>query len=70
MYNYMRPMFCISLTPGILYVQRLFERVKGIRKFSFFFFSSQPHHFGSKVCSRKGRSGQVGIAKHKGLFLF
>ena len=33
----MRPMFCISLTPGILYVQRLFERVKGIRKFSFFF---------------------------------
>ena len=34
----MRPMFCISLTPGILYVQRLFEGVKGIRKFFFFSF--------------------------------
>ena len=38
----MRPMFCISLTPGILYVQRLFEGVKGIRKFFFFSFQVNP----------------------------
>ena len=67
----MRPMFCISLTPGILYVQRLFEGVKGIRKFFFFSFQVNPIILEViKVCSRKGRSGQVGIAKHKGLFLF